>query len=168
MQSQSPLIFFILFPEHYSEIVRKVVYTLVFLPSLNMKNRIFLGKKLGIPLSKLESIELQESRRSDPLQQRKAALGRMMTYWFENDSLASLEKLADVIKNQYNVEEVSSDKKKRCIEKIKKLITIATEREKANDESLKQTIRLAEKFTTCRYVCVTFKCADKGFNFCCP
>ena len=52
-----------------------------------------------------------------------------MTYWFENDSLASLEKLADVIEFQYNVEEVPLDNKRRCIAKIRRLIKNVTDKE---------------------------------------
>ena len=56
-----------------------------------------LGKELGIPKSKLESIELEASQRSDTIQQQKAALGSMMSYWFKEDGESSLEKLANVL-----------------------------------------------------------------------
>ena len=87
-----------LFSENYGELVRKVVYRLIPLESLSTSHsRMDLGKKLGIPKSKLESIELEASRRSDTDQRQKAALGSMMSYWFKEDSEASLEKLARIL-----------------------------------------------------------------------
>ena len=87
-----------MFSENYGELVRKVVYRLILFQSLSTPHsRMDLGKELGIPKSKLESIELEESRRSDTIQRKKAVLGSMMSYWFEKDSEASLEKLAVIL-----------------------------------------------------------------------
>ena len=48
-------------------------------------------------MGKIESIELEASRRTSRKQQKKLALERMMTYWFEKDNAASLNKLADIL-----------------------------------------------------------------------
>ena len=60
-----------------------------------MIDRLRLGRKLGIPMRILESIEIEVSQRPSRKVRKKVVLERMMSYWFQNDSEASLEKLAD-------------------------------------------------------------------------
>lgn len=56
--------------------------------------RMQLGQKLGIPMGKLEAIELEASKKSIP---RKAALMMILNYWFENVKVASLAKLSEAL-----------------------------------------------------------------------
>ena len=79
-----------------SKAVRKFVSNLISFP-LTMKKRLRLGRQLGIPISKIESIELEASEWSSKEQQKKVALEKMMSYWFENYGEASVEKLADTL-----------------------------------------------------------------------
>ena len=56
-----------------------------------------LGRRLSIPQSIIESFEMEASRRPSRKQQKKAVLERMASYWFEKDSEASLDKLAEIL-----------------------------------------------------------------------
>ena len=62
-----------------------------------MVKRLRLGRNLGIPRSILENIELEAARKTSRQHQKKVALEKMMSYWFEKDRKASLEKLADTL-----------------------------------------------------------------------
>ena len=62
-----------------------------------MSKRRRLGKRLGIPVSIIESIEMEAARRLSRKQQMKAALEMMMSYWFEKGSEPSLDKLASIL-----------------------------------------------------------------------
>ena len=59
-----------------------------------MIEQLCLGCQLGIPMSKLESIQIEVSQKPSRNVRQKVALERMMSYWFEKDKEASLKKLA--------------------------------------------------------------------------
>ena len=97
-----------------------------------MKKRLHLGRQLGIPISKIESIELETSQWSSSQQQKKVALEKMMSYWFENDGEASVEKLADTL------DKMNMDSQQTMT--IRMLIWDATIEEDDLDEDLKAII----------------------------
>ena len=81
-----PLLFLFSF-----KVIKEIVFRLNLFSSLDtMKNRIHLGDKLGIPGEKLESIEMKALQMSSELQQRRAALEKMVRYAFREGLLKKL------------------------------------------------------------------------------
>lgn len=85
--------------------VRKIVDELAVDERFSMINRMLLGKELDLPQSKLESIELEASRKSNP---KEAALTMMISYWLDEVEGASLMKLADTLDNKLEMDSTAS------------------------------------------------------------
>ena len=80
--------------------VRKEIQSLIENLPLTISKRLKLGKKLGIPPSKLREIEVEALKEKEQKNRKETALRKIIHYWFENNPKANYEKFLIILSSE--------------------------------------------------------------------